>query len=107
MSAAEQLGLLDHNGRVHAAAHDTEVEAAKSIDARVLRGRVLALLQAHTEGLTDDEGGELMRAQGLPLADRLTFGRRRSELFRAGLVRKSGVKRPTKFGRDAIVWVAS
>lgn len=104
MTAAEQLGLLDPNGQVHSAGHDTEHAAARSIDAKVLRAKVLDLLRAHPAGLTDDEGGELMRAAGLPLADRLTFGRRRSELFQAGMVRKTGEKRPTKFGRDAIVW---
>ncbi len=92
-------------GRVHSPAHDTELAAAASVGAVTgrLRAAVLALLREHPAGLTDDEGGTLMR-RVVPGADRLTFGRRRNELHLAGLVRDSGRRRATPTGRSAIVW---
>ncbi len=69
---------------------------------RSLRARVMNLLRELGEyGATDEE-----------IQDRLgmnpsTERPRRVELVNAGMVRKSGVCRPTKAGRDADVWVAN
>jgi hypothetical protein len=88
-------------GNSHVNGRDTEVIAARAIAPLTgrHRARVIHLLRAYPEGLTDDEGGARMGG------DRLTFGRRRSELTKAGLVKDSGQRRPTKYGRPAIVWV--
>jgi hypothetical protein len=87
-------------GQMHTVSHDTEIAAAQAIKPRTgdQRKTVLALLTAHPDGLTDDEGGAFMGG------DRLTFGRRRSELYRDGFVIDSGDRRPTPYGRTAIVW---
>lgn len=92
-------------GLVHADPHDTELEAAESVAEHTGRLRlfVAALLAASPAGLTDDEGGQLL-ALVLPYADRLTFGRRRQELYTAGRVSDSGLRRRTPRGRNAIVW---
>lgn len=94
-------------GRVHRDGHDTERAAAASVAqiSGALRTVVYALLRAHPDGLTDDQGGQLM-AQRVPGADRLTFGRRRQELARVGLVIDSGRRAATPRGRTAIVWRA-
>lgn len=97
-----QLALLDDKGGAHRYGHDTEKHAARTADAARIRDRVLELLRAHPEGLTDDEGGRLL-GEG---CDRLTFGRRRNELQRAGLVVKTKERRETPHGRSAIVWRA-
>lgn len=88
-------------GSYHVNGRDTEVAAALAITPLTghHRQRVLHLLRTYAGGLTDDEGGQHMGG------DRLTFGRRRSELTKAGLVKDSGQRRPTKYGRPAIVWV--
>lgn len=89
-------------GGYHRDAHDTEVAAARSVENITGQQRmaVLALLRMYPGGLTDDEGGQLMGSG----ADRLTFGRRRSELYQRGLVVKTDTRRPTPRGRYAIVW---
>lgn len=93
-------------GQVHRGARDTEILAAGSMrqTKHVLRERVLGVLQSHPAGLTDDEGAELLEAWFKAPADRLTFGRRRQELVRDGLVLDSGYRRTTPHGRSAIVW---
>lgn len=93
----------------HRDGHDTEQAARDSIAgaAKTIRGQVLRLIvAAGPDGLTDDEGGQLFRSK-YPHADRLTFGRRRHELTVAGLVKKSGQRRKTPRGRNAIVWVVN
>lgn len=97
---------LSEHGRTHSPGHDTERAAAASLRLNSIRQTVLALLRLAPDGLTDDEGGALLRVQH-PRADRLTFGRRRQELFMAGLVRDTGRRRATPAGRWAIVWTAS
>jgi hypothetical protein len=90
-------------GQWHLFGSDTEAEAALSVTAVTgrLRKRALELLRYHdATGLTDDEGGALMGG------DRLTFGRRRNELAKAGLVYDSGDRRRTPTGRKATVWKA-
>lgn len=104
----EQLALLDDAGQVHRDPHDTETFGAESMrgKANTLRLAVLALLREAGDGLTDDEGGQLLRKR-YPHADRLTFGRRRQELYRVGLVRDTGRRRQTPAGRWAIVWTVT
>lgn len=89
-------------GAYHSQGGDTEREAAASMRpfTGTMRKEVIRLLADAPNGLTDDEGGALMKG------DRLTFGRRRNELVRAGLVRDSGQRRLTPAGRKAIVWVS-
>lgn len=102
--------LLDAKGRVHRYGHDTENQAANRIaDRQRLLDAVIRLLRAAGErGLTDDEGAEMLRRHGVAeTADRLTFGRRRNELHRAGLVVKTSERRETPNGRSAIVWRAA
>lgn len=98
-----QLALLDEGGRTHRFPMDTEQAAAESMKptAATLRKRVLVLLREHPEGLTDDEGAEL-----LGVRDRLTFGRRRQELCKAGLAHDTTKRRLSPSGRPAAVWAA-
>jgi hypothetical protein len=97
---------------VHAYPHDTEQAAADSVAALTgeIRKRVYRILQDHhVDGLTDDEGATVYRNR-YPKSrhvDRLTFGRRRCELYQAGLVVKTNERRPTARGRSAIVWRAA
>lgn len=88
-------------GGFHRNGRDTELDAANAVAAKTgtRRREVIRLLSLADDGLTDDEGGALMGG------DRLTFGRRRSELCSAGLVKDSGQRRVTPYGRMAIVWV--
>ena len=104
----EQLALLDEAGRAHRDGWDTEKAAAGSMrgKANTLRLAVLNLLRQAPDGLTDDEGGQLLRQQ-YPAADRLTFGRRRQELCTVGLAADTGKRRQTPSGRWAIVWTAT
>jgi hypothetical protein len=94
-------------GEAHNDGHDTEWEAADAVTPLTgkLRQEVLTVLAANPDGLTDDEGGHQLRTK-IPDADRLTFGRRRYELVKDGLVRDSGERRPTPRGKRAIVWRA-
>lgn len=87
----------------HRYGHETETEAAASMAgiAVKLREQVLNLLREHPEGLTDDEGAEL-----LGWSDRLKWGRRRHELHLDGLVEKTDQHRLTSSRRRAIVWRA-
>ena len=52
-------------------------------------------------GVTDEEGCEL---SGIPAS---TWRPRRVELVEMNLVVDSGVRRKTRSGRDAVVWIAS
>lgn len=91
-------------GLCHQDGHDTEFASADSVTEITGRLRKIALrllVNAGDHGLTDDEGGLLLGA------DRLTFGRRRQELYREGYVVKSDDRRLTPTGRKAIVWKAA
>lgn len=85
----------------------TSVDAYRRIrvDAESLRGRVLALLlRARANGiggLTDEE--IQMALEMNPSTERP----RRIELQSAGLVVDSGIRRPTRSGRLAVVWSAA
>lgn len=82
----------------------TSQEAARRIEpvAGTLRAQVLEVHRvAQEHGLTDGEGIEVT---GL---DPSTYRPRRVELVDAGLVFDSGTTRPTKAGRDAVVWRAT
>lgn len=107
MTDDAQLALLDDAGRVHRDATDTEAAAAASMAGHTTRLRelVLRILRENPDGLTDDEGAAYLSTR-VPGADRLTFGRRRQELCKAGLVGDSGRRRGTPHGRRAIVWRA-
>lgn len=86
-----------HNGS------PTSREAAQAIEphAPSLRARVFEYLCSRgSQGATDDE-----MQVALSLAAH-TQAPRRVELKEAGCVRNSGHKRPTRTGRNAIVWIA-
>lgn len=89
-------------GGQHKEGPDTEGSAAAAMvpHKKRMQDQVLATLEgAWPEGLTDDEGADLLR-----WPDRLSFGRRRSELAKDGKVVDSGFRRPTPMGRNAVVW---
>lgn len=65
--------------------------------------QVLTLLRLHPEGLTDEEGAQLM-GDG---TTREVFGRHRHHLHAAGLVADTGVHRLTHTHRRSIVWKAA
>lgn len=66
-----------------------------------LHSRVLAYLSSAQAGATDEE---LMDGTGIAPN---TLRPRRRELQIMGRVKDSGVTRPTKSGRKAVVWVAT
>jgi hypothetical protein len=98
---------------VHAYPHDTEQAAADSVAdiTGQVRKRVYDILKRCPGGLTDDEGADEYRMaygyHNCVHVDRLTFGRRRCELYQAGLVVKTNERRATARGRSAIVWRAA
>lgn len=63
------------------------------------RGRILNLLTNISDGLTDDE---ISAALAMPPN---TARPRRVELVAAGWVKDSGVRRPSRCGSPAVVWV--
>jgi hypothetical protein len=78
----------------------TSAQAADSLAPATLNAmqrRVLALLQATPEGLTDEE---MQRRLGMNPS---TQRPRRIELAKAGMIQKAGVRK-TASGRNADVW---
>jgi hypothetical protein len=91
--AAEPLPA--HNGR------STSIAAAVAIrpSAGTLRQQVLAAIEAAGErGLTDEECQDAMGIPGN------TVRPRRGELTKAGLIVQAPFTRPTRAGRQAVVW---
>jgi len=82
---------------------DTSEEAAEAIAPRLseLQERVLATLRHHTGGLTDEE------MQFWYDISPSTQRPRRIELVARGLVKDSGLRRRTRSGRSAVIWVAT
>jgi hypothetical protein len=81
---------------------DESRESAELIepDAASLRGRVLAYVRkCGATGATDDEMQVALKMN--PSTQRP----RRIELWKADLVKASGIKRPTRSGRNAMVWI--
>lgn len=81
----------------------TSIAAAESVQphAAALRAKVLEAIQAAGEqGLTDLECQELLSMPGD------TQRPRRRELEQAGLIKDSGRTRATRYGKEAVVWVA-
>lgn len=111
----EQLGLFNYDergmpkprpllppapGQRHS---PTSMAAAKLIDgkrATLLSKLYYALLGLLPDGLTDEEGQELLNMSGN------TYRPRRVELQEAGLVKGSDRTRKTKAKREAVIWVA-
>jgi hypothetical protein len=92
---------LPVTGREHMVERDTSHDAAQSASGFTATQRAIVesvLATAWPQGLTDDEGGELLGW------DRLKWGRRRNELCMQSKVVDSGERRPTPGGRSAIVW---
>lgn len=82
----------------------TSYAAAASVVTGQQRLSVLTLLRdAQPGGLTDDEMRVEAEARQIPMS-RSGSSTRRIELVRMGMVQDSGVRRPTPFGRSAIVW---
>lgn len=96
----DQLDLLSYSppAQKHSA---TSQAAAKSITPHLgpLHRAVLGLLGEHPDGLTDEEMMDLLDLGGN------TVRPRRRELQLMGRIKDSGRVRPTKSGRDAVVWV--
>jgi predicted transcriptional regulator len=83
---------------------DTSKAAATEARSKtmLIRAQVLSYLRTRGSiGCTDEEMQELL---GLP---QNTQRPRRVELFQRGLIIDSGVRRKTKSGRTAVVWVAT
>lgn len=95
---------VEAGGQIRHPAHDTERAAVRRAarGSQTRRRMVLALLQCHPAGLTDDEGAALM-GNGW---DRNDFARRRVELVQSGDVIDTGHRRLSARGNPAIVWAA-
>ena len=63
--------------------------------------KVLALLRAHVDGLTDHEIAHYL---GMYLS---SVNAARNSLYRQGFVDKTDIKRPSGRGGMAIVWIAT
>jgi hypothetical protein len=105
MTATVQPGLFDviYGGLPpHQKHSDTSMGAALTLSESrraTLRAAVLRYLVAH-DGATDEE---MQLALGM---NGNTQRPRRCELLEAGLVIDSGLRRPTRNGRKATVWIA-
>ena len=80
----------------------TSRAAAEAIEpcAETLRGKLLAILREHPEGLTDEQMQELSGLDGS------TQRPRRQELEKLNLCHKTIGTRKTKSGRAALIWKA-
>lgn len=84
-----------------ATSHRADKSARKG--SRSLLGRaILEELQRRADGATDDELRTVFEE-----APPGSVSKRRGDLCRDGLARDSGRTRRTRFGKDAIVWVAT
>ena len=88
-------GLAGH----HVAAHDTEMAAAVHATKRLseaCRDILRMFVHAGQFGITDEQGQ----------ADwGYSFAKRRCDLYHAGKVKDSGLRRPSSRGKAMIVWV--
>lgn len=94
-----ELPLLAYAGRVPAQSHSvTSCEAADRIKKHIgpLHERVLAYLRGNPA--TDEEMCDALALGGNTLRPR------RRELELNGLIENSGTTRPTKAGRNAVLW---
>jgi hypothetical protein len=80
-------------------APETSREAARGIDATLLRGKVLAAMQDNGP-MTADECAELLGSSILSIRPRF------SELKRMGEIADTGTRRPNASGRTAAVWAS-
>jgi hypothetical protein len=81
---------------------DTSIAAANAIaeDAGTIRAKVLICIQrAGARGRTDDEIEVALRMR------HQTVSARRRELFLMGSIHETELRRATRSGRNAIVWV--
>jgi len=88
----------------YAAGRDTSLDSAvrSKINAAHLRSMVYEMiLNAGVHGITADEATEQLGAVHNSIAPRLT------ELSQRELIKDSTLRRQTRMGRRAIVWVAS
>ena len=99
---ASDLPLLSYSNRAPCQVHSaTSTAAADSIEPHIsaMQQRVLDYLE-WCGGATDSEMQDALKL------DPSTQRPRRRELQLAGRVQDSGLTRPTKSGRSAVVWVA-
>jgi len=78
----------------------TSAAAIKPMKLSGLRLRVYEYLRRHPDGLTDEE---LIEKSGV---NPNTMRPRRVELYAMGKIKDSGVRRQTRSGSEAVVWVA-
>lgn len=83
----------------------TSHQAADSNAGRVAVEVFVEALFTRLGGLTDWELTEAYFTYGGPPAHADSPRKRRSDLTRRGLLRASGLTRPTRSGRAAVVWV--
>lgn len=85
---------------VRATSHAAGKEVKRSGRAGTLRARVFVqILRSGVDGATLDELEQIMGVPGNTLRPR------RVELHEKGFVIDSGKRRPTRTGKDAIVWI--
>ncbi|MFV3074603.1 hypothetical protein [Niveispirillum fermenti] len=83
---------------------DTSIAAAEALApalGRLQRMAEGAIREAGAQGLTADELAARLNM------DRWSIQPRTSELKRKGVIRDSGIRRPNRTGKMAIVWIAS
>ena len=100
----ELFDLLYGGTAPHQRHSDTSRAAAVTLDddrRATLRGQVYRFLRQHgDDGATDEEIQQALDLNGN------TERPRRCELFEAGMVADSGMRRLTRNGRKAVVWIA-
>jgi CRP-like cAMP-binding protein len=103
LEAPPSGSLFDTTGMHRVPDRDTSVSAAKAVAPSRVTNRAVALdlLRKHPGGLTDFELADLSGLQ------QNSIGKRRGELVAQGLVRDSGLRRPSTTGSPAIVWEAT
>ena len=90
-------GLAGH----HVDAHETEMAAAVHATERLSEAceEILAVFQYRGQvGLTDEEGQDICG---------YSHPKRRCDLYHAGKVKDSGLRRPSSRGKAMIVWVVA
>lgn len=91
------VGLTDPPTSLEAA-----TKARKGSNSLLAQAILAELRSRGTEGATDDELADVF-----PEAHPGSRVKRRTDLSRTGQVRDSGRRRPSRWGRDQIVWVAT
>lgn len=90
--------LLPFSGLTMPTRATSRLAAPGTAEAMTQRRRVLELIRTSPDGMTDDELQVALNMEGN------TQRPRRIELYKLGCIEVTSQRRPTRKGRDAVVW---